>query len=122
MEFINPIILDNSGDDNYNFVARDWVTTPVMAKFLRIFLSDDSMLQQIMEIRSTSSTGKLDVRSISFGKYPKATDRTNLILLIPLEPPLLLDGNVYFRLSIPALSTVRMMFYFDRKSQANILR
>lgn len=121
MAFENPIILANQGDDNYNFVNRDWVTTPVMAKFMRLFLADESMLQQTIQVRSVSSTGKLDIRQIALSTYPKATDRTSLILLIPLTPPLLLDGNTSFRINIPAQSNVRMMFYFDRNNMANIL-
>lgn len=122
MSFVNPVILDNTGDDNYKFVNRDWLAKPVLVKFMRIFLADDSQLQQTMDIRSISSTGKLDIRKIAFATYPKATDKSNLILLIPLTPALLLDGNTSFRINIPAQSTVRIMFYYDQKDIANILR
>lgn len=121
MSYENPIILANQGDNNYQFVNRDWATTPIKAKFLRLFLADESMLQQTMEIRTVSSTGLLDVRKIPLSSYSLATDKTNLILFIPLIPPLILEGNTSFRLNIPAQSTVRMMFYFDRVSFANLL-
>ena len=121
MSYGNPIILANQGDDNYNFVNRDLISSPIMTKFMRLFLADESMLQQTIEIRSISSTGKLDIRQIALSTYPKATDKTSLILLIPLTPPLILDGNTSFRINIPAQSNVRMMFYFDRNNIANIL-
>ena len=122
MSFANPIILANQGDNNYKFVSRDWLTTPVKAEFIRLFLADESMLQQTLEIRTISSTGKLDKRQIALSTYPKATDKTSLILLIPLTPPLLLDGNTFFRLNVPAQSTVRMMFYYERRDLKGLLR
>jgi hypothetical protein len=121
MSYENPIILANQGDDNYKFVNRDLISSPIMTKFMRLFLADESMLQQTIQIRSTSSTGKMDIRHISLSTYPMDTDATNLILLIPLTPPLLLDGNTSFRINIPAQSNIRMMFYFDRNNIADIL-
>ena len=110
----NPIILNNSGDDNYNFAAREWVSNPIKCKALKVILADDSQIAEILEIRSKTSTGAQDVRRLSFSKFVSASNRNSLIIEIPLTPELILDGSTSFKLSVPALSQVLMIFYYNR--------
>jgi hypothetical protein len=109
----NPVILNNSGDDDYKFVSRNWISNPVKCKLLKIILADESQLSQILTITSFTSTGGQDVRKFSFGKYVNSIDKNNLIIQIPLNPVLILDGQTKFKLSIPAYSQVTMMFFYD---------
>ena len=108
----NSIILNNAGDDTYRNISREWTANPIKCNYLKIFLADDTQLAKVLTITGKTSTGLLDVRKISFSKYASASNRDNLILLIPLTPELILDGNTSFKFSIPALSQVIMMFYY----------
>ena len=111
----NSIILDNSGDDSYKFLSRDWASNPIKCKWLKLILADDSQLSQLLTITSLTSTGAKDIREIAFAKYVSAENKNNLILTFPLEPELLLDGNTSFKLTIPAFGQVVMMFYYDQQ-------
>jgi len=108
----NSIILNNSGDDSYRNLSREWVAKPVKCNSLKIFLADDTQLSKMLTITSKTSTGAIDIREIGFLKYADASNKNNLNLLIPLTPELILDGNTSFKLSIPALSQVLIMFYY----------
>jgi hypothetical protein len=114
MAFENPIILDNAGDDNYGFLARDWTTNPVKVKYMRLFLADESQLVQPLEIKNRTSTGEERNRIISLSSFVSSSDKTNLILVIPFNPPLVMDGNTYFVMKLPALSDTRMLFYYEQ--------
>jgi hypothetical protein len=115
MAFENPIILDNAGDNNYGFLTRDWTTNPVTVKYMRLILADESQLAQAFEIKNRTSTGEQSNRIISLGSYVKSSDKTNLIVVIPFNPPLIMDGNTYFVMKVPALSDVQIMFYYKQK-------
>ena len=110
-----PIILNNAGNDQYNFLARDWATNPVKCKQLKIFLADDSQLKQTLTITSQTSTGASDIRKLSFSKYTSSLDKNNLILTIPLKPELILNGRTFFKLKIPALSQVVIVFFYEQE-------
>jgi hypothetical protein len=111
----NSIIINNSGDDQYNFIQRDLASNPLKCSFLKVILADDSQLSQTLEIRRIDSTGVDDIRKLPFSRYVSSQNRNNLILTFPLTPPLILDGNTSFKLAIPALSQVQLMFYYDRQ-------
>ena len=111
----NSIILDNAGDDSYNFLSRDWASNPIKCKWLKIILASESQLSQVMTVTSVTSTGAKDIRKISFQRYVSAANLGGLIVKIPLEPALLLDGNTSFKLAVPAFSQVVMMFYYDQQ-------
>lgn len=111
----NPVILNNVGDDNYKLVAREWIGDPVKCEAVKIFLADDSQINTILEIRSKTSSGAQDARKLSFSRYVSTKNRSSLIVTIPLQPYLILDGSTSFKMTIPALSQVVMIFYYNRK-------
>jgi hypothetical protein len=110
----NPIILNNSGDDQYKMLSREWISNPVLCKHLKIMLADASQLAQAIEIKSHTSTGAEDNRTITLAKYINSSDKSNLIVDVPLIPELLLDGSTYFRIKIPALSQVILVFSYEQ--------
>lgn len=110
----NPIILNNSGDDQYKMLSREWLSNPVLCSHLKIMLADASQLAQAIEIKSHTSNGAEDNRIITLAKYVNSTDKNNLIVSVPLSPKLLLDGSAYFRMKIPALSQVILIFSYDQ--------
>lgn len=114
MAFENPIILNNAGDDNYGMVARDWATNPITVKYMRLILSDLAQLVQRFEIRNRTSFGKNTNRVLSLSEFSNATDKQGLILVIPFDPPLIMDGNTYFVMKVPPFSRVLMMFYYEQ--------
>ena len=109
------IILNNSGNDEYKSLARDLVTAPILVKFMKLILANTSQLTSILEVKNKTFTGAEFNRTISPADYVSAQSRTNLILLIPFDPPLILDGNTYFTMTIPANSTIVMAFYYDKR-------
>ena len=113
----NPIILNNSGDDQYKFLARDWASNPIKCSYLKIFLADSSQYTNVLTIYSKTSTGAKDIRKLSISRYVDASNKSGLIALIPLTPELILDGSTYFTFNIPALSQVIMMFYYDQNKK-----
>mgnify|MGYP001585961290 CR=1 FL=1 len=115
MAYENPIIIDNVGNDNYGFLTRDWTTNPVTVKYMRLILSDESQLVQPLEIKNRTSTGRQSNRVISLSSFVSSLDKTNLILMIPFDPPIIMDGNTYFVMKIPALSETKMLFYYEQK-------
>lgn len=115
MAFENPIILNNSGDDNYAMLTRDWSSNPVEVKYMKLILSDASQLVQRFEIKSRTAFGKDFNRTLSLSEYTDALNKQNLILTIPFDPPLIMDGDTYFVMKIPAFSRTQMMFFYDQK-------
>jgi hypothetical protein len=108
----NPIILNNSGNDDYAFVARDWSINAVKVKYLRIILDSSTELTKTLEIKNRNSTGYARNRRIPLSSYTNAENKTDLILLIPFDTELILDGKTYFTMNIPASSQIIMMFYY----------
>jgi hypothetical protein len=116
MAYENPIILNNSGDNNYAMLARDWTTNPVSVKYMKLILSDSSQLVQVFEIKSRNSVGKSYNRILSLSEYTDAQDKQGLILTIPFNPPLIMDGSTYFVVKIPAFSRTQMMLFYDQEN------
>jgi hypothetical protein len=114
MAYENPIILNNSGDDNYAMMARDWTTNPVSVKYMKLILSDSAQLVQTFEIKSRNSLGKTHNRVLSLTDYTDAQDKQGLILTIPFDPPLIMDGNTYFIMKVPAFSRTQMMLFYEQ--------
>lgn len=113
----NPLILNNAGDDAYKFLAREWLSKPIYCSFLKIFLPDDTLLSETLEVRSRTSSGSKDNRQISLSNYITSEDADNKIVLIPLTPSLILDGDTYFRIRLPASSQITMLFYYSDQLQ-----
>jgi len=109
------ILYNNIGDDNYNAVNREWASNPIKCNELKVFLADESQLQQVMEIRSFNSNGVQEKRQIAFQKYVSAKDPNSLIVNIPLVPDIIIDGKTSFKIKIPALSQIKLMFFYNRK-------
>ena len=109
------IILNNSGNDSYNILSRDWTATPVLARFMKIILASTSQLSAILEVKNKAFTGGEMNRKIVLGEYVSALNKSSLILVIPFNPTLILDGNTYFAITIPANSTVTMAFYYEKR-------
>lgn len=112
MAYENPIILNNSGNDDYAFLARDFFSNPIALKYMRLILANESQLVQDIEIRSRNSTGKKYNRKISLSQHTNSLNKTNLILVIKFDEPVIMDGNTYFITKIPAFSRVLMMLYY----------
>jgi hypothetical protein len=109
------IILDNVGNDVYAQTAREYLTSPIVADFMRIVLSTANQLNNIIRIRNSKSVGSASNRDISIGSYVKAGESTNLIIEIPLSQPLILDGQTYFQTVLEPNSEMDILFYFDEQ-------
>ena len=108
----SPIILNNSGDNSYNFLGREWTAKPVKCDYVKLFLSESTLAKETLTIETTNSTGIRDKREISLLNYISAEDKNNNIVLIPFKPELILDGSTFFKIRIPAQSEILMVFYY----------
>jgi hypothetical protein len=115
------IILNNAGNNTYAQVAREWLTSPVRADMLRILLSTPDQLNNVLKIRNSTSTGGGSNRDISIGNYVNAKNKSNLIIEVPLDPPVILNGQTYFQTDIEPNSEINLMFYFDQVEIGNFL-
>jgi hypothetical protein len=115
------IILDNAGNDRYAQTAREWLTSPVRADKVRILLSTEDQLNNVIRIRNEKSTGGSSNRDISVRNYVSAGNKTNLILDVPLDPPLLLDGQTYFQTEIEPNSEIDLLFYFEQAEASELI-
>jgi hypothetical protein len=115
------IILDNAGNDKYAQSSREYLTSPIKADMLRILLSTPDQLQNIIKIRNDKSVGTSSNRDISIGNYVSAENKTNLIIDVPLNPPLLLDGQTYFQTVLEPNSEMDFLFYFDEQDIGELL-
>lgn len=116
------IILDNSGNDVYVQTSREYLTSPIKADMMRILIDNTSQIGNIIKIRNKKSVGTESNRDISLSKYVSAMDKTNLVIDVPLDPPLVLDGQTSFQTTIEANSEVIFMFYFDQADISDILK
>ena len=116
------IILDNAGNDRYAQSAREFLTAPIMADRVRILLSNANQLQNIIKIRNEKSVGTSSNRDISIGNYVSAANKTNLIIDVPLDPSILLDGQTYFQTVLEANSEMYLLFYFDQVEIGDLLK
>jgi len=114
MAFENPIILNNAGDDNYAMLTRDWSTNPVTVKHMKILLADSAQLVQLFELKSRTAFGKSYNRTLSLSEFTNASDKQGLILEVPLNPPLIMDGDTYFVMKVPPFSRVQLIFYYEQ--------
>lgn len=116
------IILNNSGNNIYAQTSREYLTSPIRADMMRVLLQSAAQINNIISVRNKKSVGTESNRDISLSKFVSANDRTNLIIDVPLDPPLILDGQTSFRTVINANSEITIMFYFDQKDISEILR
>ena len=116
------IILDNAGNDVYAQTSRDFLTSPVRADLMRVLLDNESQLNNVVKIRNFKSVGTQSNRDISLRQFISAKNPTNLIIDVPLNPPVILDGQTSFRIVIEANSTINLMFYFDQAEIGDLLK
>jgi hypothetical protein len=116
------IILDNQGNDKYAQASREFVTNPILTDYMRIILVSTAQLANIIKVRNAKSFGSQANRDISLKKYVSATDKTNLIVDVPIDPPLLLDGQTYFETAIEANSEIDLLFFYDQAETADLLK
>lgn len=112
------IILDNSGDNAYKQSAREFLTNPILTDFMRVILDNAAQINNIIKVRNVKSFGSESNRDISLRNFADAKNYTNMtanpILDVPLNPPILLDGQTYFETELEANSEMNILFYFDQ--------
>ncbi len=116
-----PIILDNIGNDKYAMASREFITNPILTDRMKVILANTAQLNNLIKIRNEKSFGSQRNRDISLKNYISAMDKTNLIIDIPISPPLLLDGQTYFETAIEPLSEIDLLFFFDQAEIADAL-
>jgi hypothetical protein len=115
------IILDNVGNNKYAQASREFLVSPVRANKLKIILTSANQIYNIIKIKNSKSSGSESNRDISLQNYIKASDKTNLIIDIILDPPVILDGQTYFETVLEANSEMDMLFYVDQVEMQELL-
>ena len=116
-----PIILDNVGNDKYTMASREFITNPILTDHMKVILSNTDQLGNLINVRNEKSFGSQHNRDISLRNYTSALDKTNLIVDVPINPPLLLDGQTYFETAIEPFSEIDLLFFFDQAEIADAL-
>jgi hypothetical protein len=117
-----PILLDLVGNDKYAQTSREFLTSPILTDYVRVLLTTADQINNVIRIRNEKSFGSESNRDISLQKYISATDRTNLIIDIPISPPILLDGQTFFETDIEPQSEIDLLFFFDQKDIGDKLK
>lgn len=115
------IILDNTGDDSYKQSAREFLTSPITTDLMRVLLDNAAQKDNIIKIRNVRSFGGESNRDISLRNFSNAKDYDSLIIDVPLNPPVLLDGQTYFETELEAESEIDLLFYFDQAEIGSVL-
>jgi hypothetical protein len=116
------IKINNSGNDTYALTAREWLTSPVVADLLRIILSTSDQLNNVIKIRHMESMDGHCNRDISIGNFVSAQNKSNLIIDVPLDPPVTLDGKTYFQTTMEPNSEIDLLFYFTQRDNSEVLQ
>lgn len=116
------IILDNAGDNNYRQSLREYLTSPIKVDMMRLLLDNVSQINNILKIRNSKSVGTQSNRDISLTQYINAMNKTNLIMDIPLDPPMIIDGQTSFQIVLEPTTEINIMFYFDQADRENLLQ
>lgn len=116
------IILNNSGNNRYAQTSREFIANPMRSDMLRLILDNETQIGNLIKIRNAKSFGSESNRDIQIRKYIKATDKTSLVVDIPLFPEIVLDGQTYFQTDIEANSSIYMMFYYEQLDIGDFLR
>lgn len=115
------IILDNAGNNIYAQTAREFLVSPIRAELMRVLLSTASQISNIIKIRNQKSFGSESNRDVILSNYISAMDKTNLIIDVPLNPPLILDGQTSFQVVLAPNSEVYLLFYFSQSDIEKLL-
>jgi hypothetical protein len=114
-------VTNNQGSNRYAQVSRDFLISPVAVDFLRVIIDNNNQLLNLIKIRNSSSTGRTANRDISLSSYTNALNKTNLIVDIPLEPAMVIDGQTYFETDIEPYSEIYLIFYYKQQEIASIM-
>jgi hypothetical protein len=115
------VLYNNTGNNIYSQVGRDFLTSPIRTFRMRVLLSNEEQIDKLIVIRSGTSFGSQFNRNISLRDYISAMDKTNLIIDIPLDPALVIDGETYFQVELAPNSEIDFLFYFDQVKIENLL-
>lgn len=115
------IILDNAGNNIYAQTAREFLVSPIRAELMRVLLSTASQISNIIKIRNQKSVGSESNRDVILTNYISAMDKTNLIIDVPLNPPLILDGQTSFQVVLAPNSEMHLLFYFSQSDIEKLL-
>lgn len=116
------IILNNSGNNVYAQSAREFLTSPVKVDVMRILLNNVNQLNNVLKIRNSKSVGTQSNRDISLYQYINAMNKTNMIVDIVLDPPIILDGNTSFQIPIEGNTEIDLLFYVIQSDIENLLQ
>lgn len=116
------IILNNSGNNVYAQAAREFLISPIRADLLKVLLTNPDQVNNLIKIRNNQSVGTASNRDIQLINYISAMSKTNQIIDIPLDPPLLLDGQTSFQVVLEPLSEIILLFYFEQKEIVSMLQ
>jgi len=107
-------IIDNAGDNSYYQTSREFLSNPIKVDMLKVLLDNEDQIYNNIQIRNKKSFGSEWNREIQLKNYQSALDKTNLIVDVPISPPITIDGNTYFRVTLEADSEMILIFYFDQ--------
>lgn len=116
------IIENNTGNDLYLQSQREFLTNPIISDLMLVILDKASQINNTIKIRNDKSVGSQSNRDISLQNFISAMDKTNLIIKVPLNPPLILDGMTSFRTTIEANSEIKIMFYYDQAEVSDMFK
>lgn len=116
------IILNNIGNNTYIQSAREFLVSPIKVIMMRVILNSEEQINNILKIRNSKSVGTQSNRDISLFQYIDALNKTNLIMDIMLDPPLILDGQTSFQITIEPYNEIDLLFYFDQSDRENLLQ
>jgi hypothetical protein len=117
-----PILLDNSGNDVYSMASLEFLTNPIRTDLMKVLLGSTAQLENIIKIRNFTSFGSESNRDISLKKFISALDKTNLIVDVILNPPVILDGQTYFQTDIEPNSELGLLFFYDQFDLVEFLK
>jgi hypothetical protein len=116
------ILTNNTGNNIYAQAGREFLTNPIKATSLKILVDNDAQISDNIKIRNYRSSGGESNRDISLRRYISATDKNARIIDVVLDPPVILDGQTYFELSIEPGSEVDFLFYFEQAELSELLK
>lgn len=109
------IILNNTGDTTYNQSSREFLANPIKTNLMKVIMTTSDQMNNTISVRNVTSFGSQSNRDISLRNYADAKTFNNLILEIPLNPPILLDGQTYFETDLEPFSEMDLLFYFEQE-------
>lgn len=118
---ITITITNNVGNDKYNQSAREFLSAPIEVDMMKVILGSEAQINNTIKIRNQTSYGTSSNRDINLRNYIRATDQTNLIIDVPLVPPVLLDGKTYFEVEIEPQNTIDLLFTFEQYDISSLL-